>query len=215
MLPTQIGIERREGGGNARNGRGFQRGGLRPPLRPPGRIGNRNAPVLKDGEVPAPHLSHNRDRRSSTCGGYGQASRPRPRDARARTTGGRHTTGSRSQGTWQIPCQTFGESPNPSRPQPKQQQSKQLARHSVLLKWGMHLTPVATRTSGVFSRKKGLPMSSRGTRRSSRARSAAPNGAEGSLGECSRAAGPRTPLPHRHQTSEKRDPSTSRTLRSG
>jgi hypothetical protein len=51
MLPTQIGIETRGGGGNARNGRGIQRGGPRPPLRPQGRIGKRNAPVLKDGEV--------------------------------------------------------------------------------------------------------------------------------------------------------------------
>jgi hypothetical protein len=71
-------------------------------------------------------------------------------------------------------------------------------------KWGMHLTPVAT-----------PGMRPSGTRRSSRARSAAPKGAEGSLRESSRAAGPRTPLPHRHRTSEKRDPSASRTLRSG
>jgi hypothetical protein len=62
MLRPQTEIETREGGGNARNCRGFQRGGPRPPLRPQGRIGKRNAPVLKDGEVPAPHLSHNRDR---------------------------------------------------------------------------------------------------------------------------------------------------------
>jgi hypothetical protein len=95
------------------------------------------------------------------------------------------------------------------------QDSQPCAAFANLYLWGMHLTPVATRTSGVFSRKKRLPMSSRGTRRSSRARSAAPKGAEGSLRECSRAAGPRTPLPHRHRTSEKRDPSTSRTLRSG
>ena len=77
-------LERREGGGNARNGRGIQRGGgLRPSLRPQGGIGKRNAPVLKDGEVSPPHLSHNRDRRSPTCAPFGQASRPRPRDARS------------------------------------------------------------------------------------------------------------------------------------
>ena len=114
MLPTQIGIERREGGGNARNGRGFQRGGLRPPLRPPGRIGKRNAPVLKDGEVPAPHLSHNRDRRSSTCGGYGQASRHPPRDAR-----GQNHRGPTHHG-WYAAWQWANPAPNhPRIAQPK------------------------------------------------------------------------------------------------
>jgi len=57
--------------------------GFAPPLRPQGRIGKRNAPVLPDGAGLPPHLPHNRYRRSSTCGRYGQASRPRPRDARS------------------------------------------------------------------------------------------------------------------------------------
>ena len=98
-------IEIREGGGNARNGRGFQRGGPRPPLRPQGRIGKRDAPVLEDGEVFPCDISIIADRRSSTCGRYGQASRPRPRDAASQTTRDRHTMGGMPPFKTQRPCQ--------------------------------------------------------------------------------------------------------------
>jgi len=59
-----------------------------------------------------PHRSHNRDRRSSTCGRYGQASRPRPRDAAScpspigRATPGRWQRTGRSRSSSDPACST-------------------------------------------------------------------------------------------------------------
>jgi len=108
--------ETREGGGNARNGRGFQRaGGLRAPFatartdrkaecpRPAGRSGLSplTFPIIATGD---------HQLAADTGGRPG----PVPETPGARTTGDRQATGSRSSGRGQIPCQTLARIAQPT-----------------------------------------------------------------------------------------------------